>query len=374
MRLHTTLIMDDFLTLAPWGWSALWQAQFDSVRDLAPRGLDVVPARVVGREGPYSVLATPQGERLGLVSGRFQFSATESELPLVGDWVGCHVVDDQAVIHLVVPRQTLFSRAVSDGSKDAAGRESALAANVDVLAIVTGLDGNFNPRRAQRLATLARHGGLRPVWILSKADLPGAAEKIDAARRAAGDDPVLPLSSLTGEGLEALSPYLLPGTTLALTGSSGVGKTTLVNRLRDSSLATQDVRSDSKGRHTTTSRHLYPLPGGALLMDTPGFRTVGLWADSDDLAAGFSDLEALAASCKFHDCRHQDEPGCAVRAALADGTLAPERWDGWQRQERELAHLARRDDKALQRAEKDRWKAIHVGMKGFSKQTRSLGN
>jgi ribosome biogenesis GTPase len=302
-----------------------------------------------------------------------QYSSTETKLPLVGDWVAVQLVDEcQAVIHAVVERRTIFSRAVTDGTKNAAGRESPLAANLDVLAIVTGLDGNFNPRRAQRLATLARHGGVKPLWILNKADLPGSDLKVDQARRAAGIDPVVVLSSWTGEGLEALVPWMTPGTTLALAGSSGVGKTTLVNRLLEASLATQSVRrSDSKGQHTTTSRHLYGLPGGALLMDTPGFRAVGLWADADDLAEGFADIEALACSCKFHDCRHGDEPGCAVRAALEVGTLDEARWEGWRRQEREVRYLDQRTDKVAQRAEKDRWKAIHQSMKGFTKETRS---
>lgn len=363
----------DLLSL--WGWNPDWEALFCQTAAGGPRGLELLPARVIGREGPVHLLETPDGPRNALISGRLQYAGTEADLPLVGDWVAFQPVDaDQAVIHAVVPRKTTLSRAVSGGAKNAAGRESLLAANLDLLAIVTGLDGNFNPRRAQRLATLARHGGIQPLWILSKADLPDSGPKVDLAVRAAGDDPVVALSSLTGVGLEALTPWLTPGTTIALAGSSGVGKTTLVNRLRESSLATQDVRSgDSKGRHTTTSRHLYPLPGGALLMDTPGVRTVGLWADADDLAAGFSDIELLAAGCRFHDCRHQDEPGCAVRAALADGSLDEARWEGWRRQERELMHLARRDDKALQRAEKDRWKAIHQHMRGFSKEGRSRG-
>lgn len=362
-------------SLTPWGWDPRWNHAFASVLPYLPKGLDPVPARVIGREGPLQLLETPLGSRQGLVSGRLQYLGGEADLPLVGDWVAVQVIDStQAVVHAVLPRRTTFSRAVSHGSKEAAGRESFLAANLDVLAIVTGLDGNFNPRRAQRLATLARHGGITPLWILTKLDLPDSGAKVDQARRLAGSDPVLALSPLTGEGMESLSPWLSPGTTLALTGSSGVGKTTLVNRLLDTALATTEVRGlDSKGRHTTTSRHLYRLPGGALLMDTPGFRTVGLWADAEDLAAGFDDIEELAAQCRFPDCRHQGEPGCAVQGALEDGTLDPARWEGWRRQERELAHLARRDDKALQRAEKDRWKGIQQSMRHFNKETRSRG-
>jgi len=359
-------------SLEAWGWNTTWSAAFEDVLDRSPRGLELVPARVIGREGPLHLLGTAAGTRQALVSGRFQFTAREADLPVVGDWVATQAIDEeQAVIHAVVGRKTTFSRAVTDGGRNAAGRESLLAANLDILAIVMGLDANFNPRRAQRLATLARHGGIQPLWLLSKADLPHSEGKIEQARLAAGGDPVVALSPLTGVGLEALGPWLGRGTTLALSGSSGVGKTTLVNRLLDSSLATQSVREgDSKGRHTTTSRHLYRLPGGALLMDTPGFRTVGLWADAEDLAQGFADIEALAARCRFQDCRHQSEPGCAVEAALADGTLGPDRWESWKRQERELRHLALKEDKGAQRAEKERWKTISTFQKRYQKETR----
>jgi len=357
-----------------WGWSPERETDFHQACGAAPAGLDLVPARVVGREGPVHLVEAADGPRTAVVSGRFQFTAREEDLPLVGDWAAVQPVgDDQAVIHAVADRTSVFRRGISGGGKDAPDRSAPLAANLDVLVIVTGLDGNFNVRRAQRLATLARSGGIRPLWVLTKTDLPDAASRTVQARLAAGDDPVAALSPLTGQGMEALEPWLTAGTTLALTGSSGVGKTTLVNRLRGSNLATTAVRADSKGRHTTTSRHLYRLPGGALLMDTPGFRTVGLWADGGDLAAGFADIEELAAECRFHDCRHENEPGCAVRSALEEGRLEPSRWDGWRRQEKELAHLARRDDKALQRAEKDRWRAIHQSMRGFSKSSRSGG-
>lgn len=362
-------------TLQPYGWSAPWWSPWTRARDLCPPGLALVPARVVGQEGPVFVLATPGGSRSATCSGRLQFVGTQADWPLVGDWTAAQLLDGgQAVIHRVLDRRTTLGRGTSGGGKAAPTREKLVAANLDVLAIVTGLDGNFNPRRAQRLATLARHGGITPLWLLTKADLPGVGDKVDAARRAAGADPVVVLSPLTGQGLEALDPWLAPGTTVGLVGSSGVGKTTLVNRLVGTQRPTGPVRDgDSKGRHTTTSRHLFLLPQGALLMDAPGFRTVGLWADEGDLAQGFGDIEALAEGCRFADCRHQAEPGCAVRRALDSGELSQARWEGWRRQARELAHLVRRDDPVLQRQEKDRWKAVHQSLRGFNKTTRSGG-
>jgi len=362
-----------YLNLRPWGWTPAWIPAFAAAVEQCPRGVEPVPARVVGREGPVLELETADGARQGLVSGRLRYLGSEDDLPLVGDWVACQTIDaDQAVVHAVVGRKTVLARAFSEKSKSVATQESLLAANLDVLVIVTGLDGNFNPRRAQRLATLARHGGIVPLWVLTKADLPDADSKIAQARRAAGADPVIALSSLTGQGLDLLEPWLNPGTTLALVGSSGVGKTTLTNRLLGTHLETREVRGlDSKGRHTTTSRHLYRLPGGGLLMDTPGMRTVGLWADSEDLSAGFADIEALAQGCRFPDCRHQSEPGCAVRRALEEGTLDEARWEGWRRQEREVRFLESRTDKGLQRAQKDKWKAINKGMRDFTKEGRS---
>ena len=362
--------MSDFSKLFPWGWNARWEHALA----LSP---GQVPARVIGREGPLYCLETPEGARWGHTSGRFRYDADLIDLPLVGDWVAVNLSDaTQAVIHDVYPRQTLFSRAVTQGQMQV---NSPLAANLDVLGIVTGLDGNFNPRRAQRLATLARQGGILPLWILSKADLPGAAEKVVLARKVAGTDPVIALSPLTGEGVAELEPWLRPGLTVALAGSSGVGKTTLVNWLRRTEpeqpeLATGGVREDdSKGRHTTTSRHLYRLDGGALLMDAPGFRTVGLWADEEALEESFADIACLAAECRFDDCQHGNEPGCAVRAALESGELGLDRWKSWQKQLREVRHLERQGDVLAQRKERDRWKAIHQSMRGFNKSTRAGG-
>jgi ribosome biogenesis GTPase len=290
-----------------------------------------------------------------------QYTSAEAELPLVGDWVAAEVLDvTQAVIHSVLPRLSLLGRL-----------EGLIAANIDELAIVTGLDGNFNLRRALRLATLARAGGMQPVLVLSKADLPGAAAKIAKARDTAGETPLIVLSSRTGLGVAALASRWREGQTIALVGSSGVGKTTLVNRLLGWELPTAEVGVDSRGRHTTTSRQLYRLPSGALLMDMPGVRAVGLSGSVEDLNEEFRDIAAVARLCKFSDCRHEYEPGCEVRAALESGELDEGRWVAYRKQERELRYLERRDDPALQRANRDTWKTIHLQNRRFSKEGRS---
>ncbi len=354
-------------------WNGLLQSL--SGTTLATSGL--FPAKVTGREGPLFALETPEGSAWGHLSGRFRHEAVALDLPLVGDWVAVQSAEvGKAVIHAVLPRRTLFSRMVVKGQTET---NSPLAANLDVLGIVTGLDANFNPQRAQRLATLARQGGILPLWILSKADLPGAEAKVTLARKAAGSDPVIALSPLTGEGVTDLDPWLQPGWTVALAGSSGVGKTTLTNLLRQSSgagndLDTGEVRAaDSKGRHTTTSRHLYRLENGTLLMDAPGFRTVGLWADEEALEESFADIAELALKCRFDDCSHEGEPGCAVRDALDSGELDVGRWKGWQKQLREVRHLERQGDIVAQRAERDKWRGIHQSMRGFSKERRAGG-
>ena len=349
--------------LASWGWNSECDLVWNETLKSLPSSLPVVPARVVGQDGPVLRLQTTEGPRDGLVSGRFQYTAAAAEMPLVGDWVAAHAVDgSQAVVHAVLPRLSVLGRL-----------EGPVAANLNELAIVTGLDDNFNVRRALRLATLARAGGIGPVLVLSKADLPGTSGKIARARDAAGSTPLFIVSVRTGLGVAELAARWSEGQTIALAGSSGVGKTTLVNRLLGWDLATAEVRSDSRGRHTTTSRHIYRLPSGALLMDMPGVRSVGLWGDAADLKKEFSDVASLAAECRFTDCRHENEPGCAVRGALDSGNLNPLRWDAYRRQEREIRYLERKDDLSLRLANRDHWRAIHQKMKGFTKETRSQG-
>ena len=245
---------------------------------------------------------------------------------------------------------------------------STLAANVDTVLLVLGLDGDYSPRRLERYLVLAWESGARPVVVLNKADVcgdvPGRVLEIQGVATGA---PVHAVCALSGEGLDELAPELRPGRTVALLGSSGAGKTTLVNRFLGSDVRpTREVRaSDSRGRHTTTTRELIPLDSGALLIDTPGMRELQLWAGGDALDAVFQDVAAAASLCRFRDCRHESEPDCAVRAASEDGTLSAERRRSHAKLQRELRYLETCRGQRARQAEKARWKTIHKQMRNF---------
>jgi ribosome biogenesis GTPase / thiamine phosphate phosphatase len=259
-------------------------------------------------------------------------------------------------IQAVLPRRTKFSRKTAWQATE----EQVVAANVDVVFIVTSLNEDLNLRRLERYLILARESGAEPVVLLTKSDL---APDVDAAvadlRTVTFDVPVHALSNVTGEGLDELGAYLRPGVTATLLGSSGVGKSTLINTLvGDELLATREIREDGRGRHTTTRRELVQLPGGGLVIDTPGMRELQLWVADEGLEEAFADVTSLFEHCRFSDCRHEAEPGCAVKEALADGTLAPERWDSYRRLEAELEHLERRLDKRAAAEERRRWRGL----------------
>jgi ribosome biogenesis GTPase len=337
------------------GWDETRAEEFEPY---AAAGL--IPGRVaVQHRGAYDVL-TELDELRCDVAGRLYDGSDAADLPAVGDWVAVAARPEEGAgtVQTVLPRRTKFSRKTAWQ----AAEEQVLAANVDVVLIVTSLNEDLNLRRLERYLTLAWESGAQPVFVLTKSDL---ADDVDAAaaevESIAFGVSVVPISSVTGQGLDLLRSHLGPGVTAALLGSSGVGKSTLVNTLAgEELLATREIRDDGKGRHTTTRRELVQLPGGALVIDTPGMREIQLWVADDGLEEAFEDVTELFGHCRFSDCAHESEPGCAVKAAIADGTLSEERWESYLKLQREMAHLERRLDKRAAAEEKKRWKALSV--------------
>lgn len=299
------------------------------------------------------------------VSGRFRHLAgSAADYPAVGDWVAvaADTGADRGVVHFRLERRSTVSRKAAGRAPD----EQILAANVDTIFLVTALAGDLNPRRLERYLTMVWEAGAVPVVVLNKADLsddPAAAVATMRERLPFVD--VVSVSALHSDGLAALSPYLTPAATIALLGSSGVGKSTLVNRLRgEDVLHVGEVREgDGKGRHTTTSRQLVALPSGALLIDTPGMRELQPWADESAVDGAFEDISALALECRFADCGHAEEPGCAVLGAVAEGTLDLGRLDHYRRLAREAAFEERKRNPSAAAEQKRQWKRIHQAQK-----------
>lgn len=338
------------MSLESFGWTEEREAAF------APhRALGLEPARVLREERERYRIVGGAGECGAEVTGRFRRDArARADFPAVGDWVAVRAPSGDGTYRIEerLPRASAFTRKAAGNVTE----EQVVAANVDTVFLVSGLDRDFNLRRIERYVAAAWESGAVPVVVLNKADL--AEDPDDAVARVEGVAPGVPVVAVSArdEGnLDALRPWLVRGRTVALLGSSGVGKSTLVNALLgESRMDTGEVRTgDSRGRHTTTHRELVPLPGGAVLMDTPGMRVLPLWADETAVSGVFPDIEALAASCRFRDCRHESEPGCAVR-----GGIEPERLESWRKLQRELAWLARKQDARLRIQEEGRWKAI----------------
>ena len=337
------------------GWNSVLDQQFSA---FAEEGL--VPARVARAHSSIYWLYTEQGELTAELTGRMRHQAmSRSELPAVGDWVAVEPrqEEDKGTLHAILPRKSCFSR------KEAATRteEQVIAANVDTVFLVTDLDRDFNLRRLERYLTMAWDSGANPVVVLNKADLSDAVEtQVAEVEAIAFGVPVHPVSAVEKEGMEPLYQYMGPGETVVLLGSSGVGKSTLINALMGSeTLEVGAVRAhDGRGRHTTTHRELVLLPGGGVLIDNPGIREIQLWGDEEGLRGTFEDIEELAGGCRFGDCKHEQEPGCAVHAALEDGSLDAKRFDSYLKLQKELRHLAVRQDQKARMAEKERGKNI----------------
>ncbi len=323
------------------------------------------PGRVVAAHTQHLLrVGTAEGDLLAEVSGALRHAAFgPQDLPAIGDWVALRPrPGGGASIQALLPRRTAFVRRAA-GERTVA---QVLAANVDTVFLVMGLDADFNPRRLERALVLAWESGASPVVLLNKADLsPQHDAQRQAVERVAAGVAVRVIAAKPGEGLDALAPWLRPGQTVALLGSSGVGKSTIVNRLLGrEKQKTREVReADQRGRHTTTHRELIALPGGALLIDTPGLREIQLWSDGTGLQAAFEDVHLLAAACRFGDCSHATEPGCAVLAAVAEGRLDAARLESYRKLQSELRSLEVREDPLKRREERSRWKAIHKSMR-----------
>ncbi len=342
-------------TIEALGWDAGWVATFEPFAAQGHR-----PARVVAVHRDTAVVRNGDGDRSAQVSGAFRYEAlAASDFPTVGDWVAL----DSGVIAAVLPRRSVFKRMAADGTRRVAGLddEQVMASNVDVALLVAGLDNDFNIRRIERYLAVAWSSGITPVVVLNKADLAeDLDERLVAVEAIAPGVPILAVSAHTGAGLDGLRAHLRPGMTAAILGSSGVGKSTLLNALLgEDRQKTAAVRgSDSRGRHTTTHRELFELPGGALLVDTLGIRALEVLGAEEGVEQSFDDVVDLAAGCRFSDCRHEGEPGCAVRAAIADGRLAEDRLESHRKLEREVARTETQGDPRARAEVRRTWRII----------------
>lgn len=348
------------MKLSSLGWNPTFAAAF-----AAHASAGLIPGRVIQQFNQLYTVATEGGDIRAQPSGRLRYQAVPQHLPVTGDWVALRISSNQgaAQILAVLPRVTRFSRRAA-GKRD---REQVIAANLDYAFLVSGLDNDFSPRRIERYLSAAWDSGATPVVVLNKLDLcADSTSRIHAVEEVAPGTAIHAVSALFGDGLEHLAQYCLPAQTVALLGSSGVGKSTLINRLLGTaSQSTQPLREDGRGRHTTTRRELLFCARGGMVIDTPGLRELQLWDDDEGLQKTFDEIETLARNCRYRDCRHQGEPGCAVLEAVNAGVLSAERLSSLHKLQRELAWRDRREDPMADLAEKRRWKSIHKAAKRF---------
>jgi len=343
------------MNLETLGWNIYFETRFVPYRE---QGL--LPGRVSIQHKDRYVLLTEKGEVNANVSGKFRFDVSGlQEFPAVGDWVAYEIDpgDKSAVIHHVLERRSKFSRKVAGDRPD----EQIIAANIDIAFLVMGLDGDYNLRRLERYLTAAKESEARSVIVLNKSDLcPFLEECAQEVLSIAQGIDVIVMSALRAEDVAPLLSFLTPGITGVLLGSSGVGKSTITNQLLGMEHSKiQTVRkTDSHGRHTTPHRELLLLPNGGIIIDTPGLRELQLWSGEESVQESFDDIEELATNCRFRDCRHEAEPGCAVKSAMEEGTLEPNRYESYQKLQREIQFQIIKNNSTAKRLKKERDKKL----------------
>ncbi len=334
------------------GWNDFYK---DNFSEYEKEGL--IPGRVYLEHRNIYRIYTEKGDFQAEITGKLRFGAmSRSDFPAVGDWVAVRLIDNdtRGLIQAILPRKGSFTRKMAGLQTE----EQVLAANVDTGFLVSGLDHDLNLRRIERFLTITWDSGARPVIILNKADLVDDLELyVNDVDEIACGAPIITLSAKNNEGIEQLYEYIDYGNTIVFLGSSGVGKSSIINRLMgEDVMYVNEVReSDSHGRHTTTHRQLLIMPQGGCVIDTPGLRAIQLWADEDDLSRTFEDIEELASQCKFRDCRHQGEPGCAIARALDDGKITEKRLESYFKQQREIEWLRKKQDVHERRKAERKW-------------------
>ena len=372
------------MNLIDLGWNDSFSQYFEKFKaeNEKIRQQNPVVARISCEHRNLYHAITEKGDVTAEISGRFRHeSFSRADFPVVGDWVVMTRQDNQshATIHAVLPRQSHFSRKAILGGGPAYGmgktEKQVLVTNINSVFLVSGLDGDFNLRRMERYLSIAWDSGASPVIVLNKSDLPeNLDELIEQASEVALGVPILPVSAKTSDGIDSLLEYIPKGNTVTLLGSSGVGKSTIINSLiGEEIIKTGELRkSDGRGKHTTTYRELLILPNGGIVIDTPGMRELQAWSDDEGMEKTFGDIEELAKMCKFNDCSHQTEPGCAIQKALEDGTLDKKRYKGYLRLQKEMEHLKRRQDQKSTRQFNREWdkriKKYHKDMKELRKK------